>query len=164
MVRVRTVDPALGASPGNTRTPESLTNGFPASPPRSYPLGITDFRPQFQRPNATFLAKLPGALMQQFFQRSYVLLVNDGLFSFNPFSSPFWLNCVMTLGTVWSLLFKRRAVRRAVSPWALAKRIWLRRTSKPFPERRPYFKRSCPSAVNGRTKIGALIPLIPSLF
>lgn len=60
-----------------------------ASPPRSYPLGITDFRPQFQRLNATFLAKLSGALMQQFFQRSYVLLVNDGPFSFNPSSSPF---------------------------------------------------------------------------
>jgi hypothetical protein len=64
----------------------------------------------------------------------------------------------ITLRTVWSSQPRNSAIAGAVSPRALATRIWQRRTVKLSDERRPAFNCSRSSDVSSRTKIGFLMP------
>src|SRR5258706_15350917 len=64
----------------------------------------------------------------------------------------------MALRTVCSLQPMRRAIRVVGSPCALARSIWLRRTVKPWDDRRPASSSVCSFSVRGRTNSGACIP------
>ena len=72
--------------------------------------------------------------------------------------SPCLLNDSIALRTVWSSQPRNSAMRGALSPRALAKIIWLRRTVKASDERNPDCSRRRSSSVSSRTKIGFLMP------
>ena len=64
----------------------------------------------------------------------------------------------IALRTVWSSQPRNRAIAGALSPRALANKIWQRRTLKLSDERRPAFNCLRSSDVSSRTKTGFLMP------
>src|SRR6266496_2907339 len=76
-------------------------------------------------------------------------------------SSPSCSNAPSTFRTVWSLQPSSSAIRGTHSPRALASRIWQRRSTYRSFACNPASKRSRSASVNGRTKIGDLIPTLP---
>src|SRR6266700_3735550 len=72
--------------------------------------------------------------------------------------SPVVLNSWITLRTVWSSQPNWRAIAGARSPRAEARKIWQRRITKASDERSPAWIWCCSSSVNGRIKMGVLMP------
>lgn len=72
---------------------------------------------------------------------------------------PCSLKPLITLRTVWSSQPRRLAIMLACSRRAEASKIWHRRSTKADDERNPAWICRCSSAVSGRMKMGAFIPL-----
>jgi len=73
-------------------------------------------------------------------------------------ATPRLLKATMALRTVCSSQPKNSAIRSALSPRALDRRIWLRLTVNGFEDRNPLVSLCRSSSVNSRTKIGFFIP------
>ena len=78
-------------------------------------------------------------------------------------ATPRSLNATMALRTVCSSQPRNSAIRRALSPRALDRMIWLRLTVNGLEDRKPLVRLCRSSSFNSRTKFGFLMPSTISL-